>query len=80
MLRRYRPRARYLGVDGSPYAVERFGRRRHIVLGEVRDGGTDAGYPASHHATSPRWRQVVHVSIGALPDTEFRPPQHGHTA
>ena len=30
---RLRPGARYLGVDSSAYAVERFGRRRHLRLG-----------------------------------------------
>jgi SAM-dependent methyltransferase len=33
VLRRLRPRARYLGVDGSPYAIQRFGRRRNLRLG-----------------------------------------------
>jgi SAM-dependent methyltransferase len=32
-LRRMRPRVRYLGVDSSPYVVERWGRRRNIRLG-----------------------------------------------
>ncbi len=32
-LRRLRPRARYVGVDPSEYAVERFGHRRGIRLG-----------------------------------------------
>jgi SAM-dependent methyltransferase len=32
-LRRLRPGARYCGVDGSAYAVRRFGRRRNIRLG-----------------------------------------------
>jgi SAM-dependent methyltransferase len=32
---RERPTLRYRGVDGSSYVVERFGRRRNIVLGEV---------------------------------------------
>ncbi len=35
VLKRYRPGIAYRGVDGSAYAVERFGRRRNIVLGEV---------------------------------------------
>jgi len=34
-LRRARPGLRYQGIDGSPYVVERFGRRRNIVLGEI---------------------------------------------
>lgn len=33
VLRRLRPRATYFGVDGSAYAVRRFGRRRNIRLG-----------------------------------------------
>ena len=33
VLRELRPRARYTGVDGSEYAVERFGERRNICLG-----------------------------------------------
>lgn len=33
VLRELRPRARYTGVDGSEYAVERFGKRRNICLG-----------------------------------------------
>lgn len=32
-LRALRPRVHYLGVDASPYAVERFGRRRALRLG-----------------------------------------------
>ena len=34
-LRRLRPRASYVGIDGSAYAVRRFGRRRNIRLGEI---------------------------------------------
>lgn len=30
-----RPRMRYVGVDPSVYAVQRFGRRRHIILGSA---------------------------------------------
>ena len=33
VLRELRPRARYAGVDGSEYAVKRFGARRNIHLG-----------------------------------------------
>jgi SAM-dependent methyltransferase len=33
VLRKLRPRVRYLGVDSSEYAVQRYGRRRHIRLG-----------------------------------------------
>lgn len=32
-LRKLRPRIRYQGVDPSEYAVQRFGRRRNIILG-----------------------------------------------
>lgn len=32
-LRRIRPRARYLGIDPSPYVVARYGRSRRIVSG-----------------------------------------------
>lgn len=35
VLRRIRPQLRYQGVDASAYAVRRFGRSRHIRLGEV---------------------------------------------
>jgi SAM-dependent methyltransferase len=34
-LAKVRPRARYVGVDPSAYAVERFGRRRHLRLGAI---------------------------------------------
>lgn len=33
VLARLRPRAKYVGVDASPYVVERYGRARHIRLG-----------------------------------------------
>jgi len=39
-LRRLRPGVRYVGVDGSPYVVERFGRRRGIRRGTF--GSLDA--------------------------------------
>jgi SAM-dependent methyltransferase len=35
ILRRIRPRLRYVGVEPSSYAVERFGRRRGLRLGDV---------------------------------------------
>ena len=35
ILRRLRPRARYVGVDDSEYVVERFGRRRGIRRGRL---------------------------------------------
>jgi len=37
-----RPRARYVGVDSSPYVVRRFGRRRGIRLGRF-DALDEAG-------------------------------------
>jgi SAM-dependent methyltransferase len=35
VLHRLRPAVRYTGVDPSPYAVRRFGARRHIRLGTI---------------------------------------------
>ncbi len=32
---RLRPKARYLGIDPSPYVVQRFGARRGIQLGDI---------------------------------------------
>ena len=37
LLRALRPRARYVGVDPSAYAVRRFGRARHLVQGGIED-------------------------------------------
>ncbi|HEY7510681.1 MAG TPA: class I SAM-dependent methyltransferase [Vicinamibacteria bacterium] len=37
LVRAIRPRARYVGVDPSEYAVRRFGRRRHLLRGGVED-------------------------------------------
>jgi SAM-dependent methyltransferase len=34
-LTRLRPRLRYVGLDPSPYVVQRFGRRRGIRLGDI---------------------------------------------
>jgi SAM-dependent methyltransferase len=34
---RVRPRASYVGVDPSPYAIERYGARRNLVLGGLGD-------------------------------------------
>jgi SAM-dependent methyltransferase len=39
LLRRIRPRARYVGVDPSEYAVRRFGRRRNLRLGSIEQLG-----------------------------------------
>ena len=41
-LRRLRPKARYLGLDPSAYAVQRFGRSRDLVQGGVGDLSTPA--------------------------------------
>ncbi len=35
ILRRLRPRAHYQGIDASPYAVRRYGRRRNIRQGSL---------------------------------------------
>ena len=35
VLKKLRPRLRYTGVDPSPYAVQRFGKRRHILHGSM---------------------------------------------
>ena len=40
VLRSLRPRARYVGVDGSEYAVRRFGTRRNLRLGTLGDIGS----------------------------------------
>ena len=37
LVRGLRPRARYVGVDPSEYAVRRFGRRRNLRLGAIED-------------------------------------------
>ena len=40
VLRSLRPRARYVGVDGSEYAVRRFGKRRNLRLGTLGNIGS----------------------------------------
>ena len=35
VLKKLRPRLRYTGVDPSPYAVRRFGKRRNIIQGSL---------------------------------------------
>jgi SAM-dependent methyltransferase len=40
VLRSLRPRAKYVGVDGSEYAVRRFGTRRNIRLGTLGNIGS----------------------------------------
>jgi SAM-dependent methyltransferase len=42
-LKRIRPGIRYVGIDPSPYVVERFGRRRNIRLGGFGDVAAHAG-------------------------------------
>ena len=42
LLRRLRPKARYVGIDPSPYVVARYGKRRGIVQGGVGDLGSSA--------------------------------------
>jgi SAM-dependent methyltransferase len=37
LVRALRPRARYVGVEPSAYAVRRFGRARHLVRGGIED-------------------------------------------
>lgn len=37
VLKRLRPAASYLGVDASTYAIAKFGRRRHLLLGAFAD-------------------------------------------
>ncbi|MEO7794761.1 MAG: class I SAM-dependent methyltransferase, partial [Thermoanaerobaculia bacterium] len=45
-LLRLRPKLHYQGVEPSPYAVERFGKRRNIVQGSFTDlDGLDLGGP-----------------------------------
>ena len=46
-LRSFRPRIRYTGVDSSPYAIERFGKKRNISLGSfatLEEIGLDEEY------------------------------------
>lgn len=40
IVKKLRPRARYVGMDPSPYVVKRYGKSRGIVLGGVGDLGT----------------------------------------
>jgi SAM-dependent methyltransferase len=44
VLRALRPKLRYTGVDPSEYAVERFGARRNLVLGDLASLG-ELGLP-----------------------------------
>jgi SAM-dependent methyltransferase len=40
LIKRFRPQARYIGVDSSDYALERFGESRHIRRGTLGTLGT----------------------------------------
>jgi SAM-dependent methyltransferase len=37
ILQTLRPGVRYQGIDPSPYAIERFGKERHLILGSFSD-------------------------------------------
>jgi len=37
VVRKLRPRARYIGLDPSPYVLRRFGRRRNVRYGSLAD-------------------------------------------
>lgn len=66
ILARVRPRARYVGVDSSEFAVRRWGRRRHLRLGSFGDlGALDLGGPFD--------LVVCSDAIHYLPDEELRP-------
>lgn len=56
-LRRLRPRARYVGVEPSSYAVRRHGARRGLVAGSL--GGLD-GVPAARPADLVICADVLH--------------------
>lgn len=68
-LRKVRPAAAYVGVDPSAYAVERFGRRRNLVLGSLgrlHEIDLDSGEPS-------RFDLIVCVDVlGYPPDPEVR--------
>ena len=70
-LRRLRPRASYVGIDPSAYAVERFGRRRNLRLGALADLdglGLDAAAP---------YDLIVCVDVLAFaPDDDVRSGLH----
>ena len=40
VLRQLRPRASYVGVDGSEYAIKRYGKKRNLRLGTFRTIGS----------------------------------------
>jgi len=66
ILARLRPRARYLGVDSSEFAVRRWGRRRHLRLGTFGGlGSLDLGGPFDLVVCS----DVLHY----VPDRELAP-------
>lgn len=37
VLKKLRPKARYLGMDGSTYAIDRFGKKRNLILGRFHE-------------------------------------------
>ena len=66
ILTRLRPRARYVGVDSSEYAVRRFGRARHIRRGGFGElGGLGLAGPFDLIVCS----DVLHY----VPDAELAP-------
>jgi SAM-dependent methyltransferase len=65
VLKRLRPRVRYYGVDGSEYAVRRFGRKRNIRLGTFSSLG-EVGLPRHFDLV------LCLGVINYLPAAEFR--------
>jgi SAM-dependent methyltransferase len=77
-LQRLRPRIRYTGVDGSEYAVRRFGPSRNIRLGRVgalEDAGLEGPYDlivcadVLHYVPTPDVRRglaSMHVLSGGV--------------
>jgi len=65
VLQRMRPGSRYAGIDGSSYAVSRFGRRRNIRLGRL-DRLEEAG------VTGPYDLVVCSDVLHYVPSTEAR--------
>lgn len=64
---RLRPRARYVGIDPSSYAVNRFGRRRNLRLGGLGELGQVVGL-----AEGPFDLVVCVDVLGYVPDPEVR--------
>jgi len=83
LLRLARPRARYVGVDSSEYAVRRYGKRRNIVLGRFGDiGKLELGGPFDlivcsdvlHYVPTPEARRGLRAiarMLGGLAFIEF---------